>query len=76
MTFPAMLGLFNLGGGELVVYGLMIPLWISFSIFWIMMMADCVKRRKYLWVAAIALTYLPGALVYYMICWDSERDRT
>jgi len=69
-----MIGMFFLGGGELVLILLMLLLFslgvLSF-IFWIWMLIDCIKNEsiigneKVAWVLAIALTHWVGALVYF-----------
>ena len=69
-----MIGMFVLGGGELVLILLMLLLFslgvLSF-IFWIWMLIDCIKNEsivgngKVVWVLVIALTHWVGALIYF-----------
>ena len=61
-----------LGGSELIVIALVIPLLLAAIAFWIWMLVDCVRNRRLseseriIWVIVICLTHWLGALIYLL----------
>lgn len=61
-----------LGGSELIVIALVIPLVLAAIAFWIWMLVDCVRNRRLseseriIWVIVICLTHWLGALIYLL----------
>jgi prolipoprotein diacylglyceryltransferase len=58
------------GGLAMLFFGVFL---ILTSIFWILMLVDCIKRKfkknddKILWVIVIVFTQVIGALIYYFV---------
>jgi hypothetical protein len=69
MTTQTMLGMMELGGGEM----LLIALSLALTAFWIWMLVDCAKSisrgntKQVGWLIVIALTYGLGALAYFFL---------
>lgn len=75
-----MLALFNLGGAEvLLLLGLVLPLSLAFTAFWIWMLVDAAQHpgldqsEKIVWVVVIALTHFLGAAIYFFAARSKPR---
>jgi hypothetical protein len=76
-----MLGLFMLGGGEIVLILMLlflVPLGLAAFAFWIWMLIDAIKNQrltdgqKIAWVLVILFLHFLGALIYFL----AGRSRT
>ena len=59
---PAILALMELSGAGL----LYIPFALAAFAFWIWMLVDSAKSKQFVWLVAIALTSVLGAIAYYL----------
>lgn len=63
MTANTMLGM-TLGGGELLI--------IAGAIVWILTLAQCWRRKQFIWFAAVLLTVMIGTVAYWIFARDSR----
>ena len=64
-----MMALFNLGGGEIILLLIVVPI----ALFWVWTIIDAIQNQgldaaeKICWVLAIIFLQILGSLLYYMI---------
>ncbi len=73
-----------IGVMELIILIVLIPLVLTFFIFWLWMLIDCLKRpddkfaigenhAKLIWVIVIIFTGFIGAIIYFFLIKKDER---
>jgi len=63
-----MLGLFGVFGGFMMIWFFLL---VFASVFWLWMLIDCLKRRKFedklVWVVVLTMLNVIGAILYYFL---------